>query len=200
MNTTSNPAEQRRENIECQVLAVVVPGRCMIEDKREFLCHTIDFSSDAVSLATTALGRLGERVVVYLDYIGRLEGRILQPTLSGFVLSIALPGNKREKLAQQLTWLVNRETLGNAARRHERIVPNLKHCILHLCDAKEHLVKIIDISMSGAAIATSLNIPIGLDVVLGSTPGRVIRIFNRSIGIEFDAPLPIEQFDEAIRL
>jgi c-di-GMP-binding flagellar brake protein YcgR len=190
-------AQERRESNR---VTISVPGRYMLEDKREFPCRTIDFSPGGVTIAGPAKGKDGERVVVYLDYIGRIEGTVIRQVEDGFVLALSLPGNKREKIADQLTWLLNREVLGKADRRHDRIIPNLRHSLLRLEDGREHLVKLIDISVSGAGITTDLKVATGVKVFLGETPGRIIRHFDDGLAIEFDTPIPIEQFDEDIRL
>lgn len=172
----------------------------MLEDRREFPCRTVDFSSNGVSLALPVRGRQGERVVVYLDYIGRIEGTIIRDTPLGFALALIHPRKKREKIADQLTYLLNQEHLGKADRRHERIVPNLRHAILYSGDGREHLVKLIDISVSGAAIGTQLRLPMNEKVRLGTREGSIIRHFDTGMAIAFSAPIPIEQFNENIRL
>ncbi len=200
MTGITNSAQRPQERRDYQRMNVSVAGRYMLDDKREFPCRTIDFSSNGVSIAAPVRGKVGERVVVYLDYIGRIEGNIIRHTLFGFALALLLPGNKREKLADQLTWLINRESLEKADRRHDRIVPNLRHCILQLADGREHLVRLIDVSISGAGVATELRIPIHTKVHLGTTRGQIIRHLDNGMGIEFDTHLPIEQLDEDLRL
>jgi hypothetical protein len=200
MTGITNSAERPQERRNYHRINVSVAGRYMLEDRREFACRTIDFSANGVSIAAPVRGKIGERVVIYLDYIGRIEGAIVRHTLFGFALALLLPGNKRDKLADQLTWLVNREALEKADRRHDRLVPNLRHCLLRIDDSHEHLVKLIDVSISGAAIATELKVPINTQVRLGTTRGRVIRHFDHGMAIEFERPIPIEQFDEDLRL
>ncbi len=172
----------------------------MLEDRREFPCRTVDFSTNGVSLALPVRGKQGERVVVYLDYIGRIEGTIIRDTPLGFALALLHPSSKREKIADQLTYLLNRDDLGKADRRHDRIVPNLRYAMLYLGDGREHLVKLIDISVSGAAMATQLRLPIGEQVRLGTLEGSIIRHFETGMAIEFTKPIPIERFNEDIRL
>lgn len=200
MTGITSSVRQPLERRDYQRINVSVPGRYMLEDKREFPCRTIDFSSNGVSIAAPVRGRVGERVVIYLDYIGRIEGNIVRHTLFGFALTLILPGNKREKIADQLTWLVNRESLEKADRRHDRLVPNLRHCILQLEDGREHLVKLDNVSISGAAIATELKLPFNTKVRLGSMRGYIIRHFDKGMAVEFDAQIPIEQFNEDLRL
>src|SRR5208337_1930134 len=116
-----------------------------------------DMSPGGLACIASVRGAIGERVVVYLDQIGRVEGKIVRHTDRGFALALNLPYVKREKIANQLTWLVNRDILALPEdRRFERIVPLRRHSILLLNGEAEHVVKLIDVSMSGAAVSTAL--------------------------------------------
>src|SRR5204862_1021011 len=96
----------------------------MLSDRKEFPCQTIDLSPGGVALVAPVPGEVGERVVCYIDQIGRLEGIVARRFDNGFALSVNVPLFKREKLAEQLTWLANRHSLGMPEdRRHERIAP-----------------------------------------------------------------------------
>jgi hypothetical protein len=173
----------------------------MLEDKREFPCQTTDMSPGGVALVAPVRGEVGERVVAYLDQIGRVEGKIARHTERGFAIQLSLPFAKREKIANQLTWLINRDSLGMPEdRRHERIVPHRQHAILKIDGDREHVVKLIDVSVSGAAICTPAKPTIGAKVVLGQTPGQVVRIFEGGFAIAFDKVITAEGFDENIKL
>ena len=51
-----------------------------------------------------------------------------------------LPPLKREKFADQLTWLANRQALGMPEdRRHERIVPRTPNTTLILPNGREYI-------------------------------------------------------------
>ncbi len=55
-------------------------GRYMLEDRREFPCQAINMSPRGVALVAPTMGKINERVVAYLDYIGRVEGRLVAPS------------------------------------------------------------------------------------------------------------------------
>ncbi len=199
MTWTSPSAAEPDERRNYHRVPVSVAGRYMLEDKREFACRTTDMSSGGASLAVPMRGQVGERVILYLDYMGRLEGVIVRHTEAGFAIVFVLTGQKRDRIADQLTWLLNRESLREADRQHERIVPLLRHCVMQE-NGKEHIVKLIDISVSGAAIATDHKLPNHTKVLLGTTSGHVVRSFEKGMAVAFDTPLPLEEFDENIRL
>jgi c-di-GMP-binding flagellar brake protein YcgR len=190
--------QERRRH---QRVKVVLPGRYMLEDRREYPCLTVDISPGGVAFAALAKGRIGERVVAYLNQIGRVEGTVTRHFDQGFAIQMKLPVLKREKLADQLTWLANRQALGMAEdRRHERIIPRFSHATLKMPDGQEYLAKLVDVSLSGAALAVAAQPPIGSAVVVGETPAQIVRHFEGGIAVEFNRPFPAEAFDENIRL
>jgi hypothetical protein len=70
---------------------------------------------------------------------------------------------------------------------------------LRLSDGNTHPVKLIDISLSGAALATEVQPPLGATVTIGQTSGTVVRNFMGGIAVEFFRPIP-EGFNEDITL
>ncbi|NMA96598.1 MAG: PilZ domain-containing protein [Phyllobacteriaceae bacterium] len=176
-------AEQRFQRVRVSIL-----GRYMLADRREFPCQVLSMSpGDAVVIAPIA-GIVGERIVAYLDHIGRIEGTILQQVDGGFVMDIAASPRKRDKMAAQLTWLANKDLLNLPEdRRHERVVPDIRHSTVVLDDGRRYNCKIIDISLSGAAIELDVRPAMGTPVTLGRMRARVIRHFQNGVAVEFAA-------------
>jgi hypothetical protein len=193
----ARPIERRRH----QRVKVALLGRYMLEDKREFPCQTTDMSPGGVALSAPVKGAIGSRVVVYVDQIGRIEGRVVRHLDQGFALSLNVPLIKREKLADQLTWLANRHILGMPEdRRHERITPRNQRSTLRLEDGREYIVKLIDVSLSGAAVKADVQPPLGTLVTIGRTAGRIVRHFEGGIAVEFMRQMPVETFDENVEI
>ena len=176
------PAEKRN----FQRVRVKVYGRYMLEDRSEHPCQVIDMSPGDVALRANRLGELGEKVIVYLDHIGRVEGVVTRLFSDGFAMTILASERKRDKLAAQLTWLANRHELDLPEdRRHERITPRNPLSILRLDDGQEYRCRIIDLSLSGAAVEIEAKPAIGTAVMLGTMRGRVVRHFEDGVAIEF---------------
>jgi hypothetical protein len=89
----------------------------MLADRREFPCQVVNMSPGGMALIAPVSGTPGERIIAYVDHLGRLEGHIARSFQNGFAMTIAATGRKREKLAAQLTGLANRQTLGWAYPR-----------------------------------------------------------------------------------
>jgi hypothetical protein len=194
---SSKPLERRRH----ARVRIALLGRYMLEDRREFPCQTIDVSVGGLSLTAPVRGALGERIVCYFDALGRIEGTIIRHLEFGFAMTANMPPAKREKLVNQLTWLVNRKTLGLPEdRRHERIVPNEVNTTIRLPDGAQFSAKIVDISVSGAAVTCTSQAPMGSMVHIGRRPARVVRMFDHGMALEFALPLSFDVFDENVIL
>ncbi len=158
----------------------------MLEDRREFPCQTTNMSPGSISLTTPITGQIGERVVAYIDHIGRLEGQIVRVYEGGFAMSITATPRKRDKLAAKLTWLANRHELNLPEdRRHDRITPKVSSANVSLPDGREYRARLIDASLSGAALAIAVKPPIGSPVMVGKLRARVLRHFEEGIAVEF---------------
>ena len=176
-----NEDRRRHQRVKVNLL-----GRYMLADRREFPCQVIDMSPGGMALIAPVGGNPGERVIAYVDHLGRLEGKIARLFQNGFAMSISATARKRDKLAAQLTWLANRQILGLPEdRRHGRIVPRNPIGRLILANGVNVTCRIIDVSESGAGIASDQRPPIGALVTLGKVPGRVVRHLENGFAIEF---------------
>lgn len=161
-------------------------GRYMLEDKREFPCQISNMSPGSASLIGPRAGEVGETVIAYMDHVGRLEGKVLRLFHGGFAMSVNATSQKRDKLAAKITWIANRHELNLPEdRRHERVIPSTKLAEIKLEDGRHYSVRIIDLSMSGAAIEIDVRPAIGTLIWLGNMRGRIVRHFDEGVAIEF---------------
>lgn len=161
-------------------------GRYMLESRDEYPCQILNMSPGSAAMITPRTGRVGERVVAYIDHIGRIDGAILRVFDGGFAMSVNATERKRDKLAAKLTWLANRHELNLPEdRRHERIVPRQRQSEIRLEDGRTYRTRIIDLSLSGAAIELEVRPAVGTVVWIGSMRGRVVRHFDEGVAVEF---------------
>src|SRR6202021_3839237 len=107
-----------------QRVKVDLLGRYMLPDRREFPCQVVNMSPGGMAIIAPVGGAPGERIIAYVDHLGRLEGHVARTFDNGFAMTIAATARKRDKLAAQLTWLANRHILGLPEdRRHGRFAP-----------------------------------------------------------------------------
>src|SRR5690606_36963592 len=167
-----------------QRVKVSLLGRYMLSDRREFPCQVLEMSPGDAMVIAPVPGVVGERVIGYIDHLGRIEGYVHAQIEGGFSMSIDASPRKRDKMAAQLTWLANKDLLNLPEdRRHERVVPDIRHSYVVLDDGRRYNCKIIDISLSGAAIELEVRPAMGTAVTIGRMRARVVRHFQNGVAV-----------------
>jgi hypothetical protein len=176
-------ADERRR---FQRVRVNLLGRYMLADRREFPCQVTDMSPGGMAVIAPVSGQVGERVIAYVDHVGRLEGVITRHFQNGFAMTVSATIRKRDKLAAQLTWLANRHILNLPEdRRHGRFTPRNPAARLILPNGLNVTCRVIDLSASGVAIKTDHRPDLGALVTVGKTTGRVVRHLEEGFAVEF---------------
>jgi hypothetical protein len=192
---TLNDERRRFQRVRVDLL-----GRYMLPDRREFPCQVVNMSPGGMALVAPVAGQPGERVIAYVDHLGRLEGHIARILENGFAMTIGATPRKRDKLAAQLTWLANRHILAQPEdRRHGRVAPRNPLTRLIMPNGINVTCRIIDVSLSGAGIATDQRPPIGALITLGQVQGRVVRHLEDGFAIEFTRLQHPESLEDVIR-
>ncbi len=111
----------------------------------------------------------------------------------GFAIELKVSQHKREKLAAQITWLVNKDELGGAAgRRHQRTRSRQQ---IANAVARGRLTRGLPgagrLACRAPPSAPSARPPIGDIVMFGKLRCKVMRYHDRGIGVQFlDIPDP----------
>jgi hypothetical protein len=167
-------------------VSITMLGRFMRENKQEYPCKLLDISVGGAAVAVPVNVEMGERVVAYFEHIGGIEGIVTRRFEGGFAFKIQATLHKRQKLAAQLTWLVNRSELDDVQERvHVRLVPASKQSSLQLADGRVLNCRVLDVSISGASVATTTQPEIDSEVMLGKLRARVVRHHPDGIGVRF---------------
>lgn len=204
MRAAAESASSGAERRTFQRVSVRVHGRYMLEDRSEHVCQVVDMSPGSVALRCDRPGTPGERVIAYLDHIGRIEGTVTRKLPDGFAMTVNATERKKDKLAAQLTWLANRHELDLPEdRRHERVTPRNPFTVLHMSDGRQYRCRIVDLSLSGAAVETEVKPAVGVQVSLGNMRGQVVRHFQEGVALEFATLQRVEtlehEFSQGLR-
>lgn len=171
-----------------QRVSVNLPGRLMLPNHDEYDCSVVDMSPGDANFVCSARPRVGERIIAYVDHLGRIEGNVAALNDEGFAITLTATDRKREKLAAQLTWIANKHELGLPEdRRHNRLTPRNTRTEITLDDGRRYPCRIIDLSLSGAAVDIDVRPALGTPVQLGNMKGRVVRHFQEGVAIEFSS-------------
>jgi hypothetical protein len=191
------PATEERRRF--QRVKVHLLGRYMLPDRREFPCQVINMSPGGLAMLAPGIGQVGDRVIAYLDHIGRVEGKIARIIDNGFAMTVGATARKRDKLAAQLTWHANRDILNLPEdRHHDRIVPRNPIAALTLESGIQINCRIMDLSLTGAGIASEHRPPLKSLVRLGKIPARVVRYIEDGFALEFLHEQLIETLEDSV--
>lgn len=184
---------ERRQN---RRVPLVLLGRFMRQSRHEYPCKLNDISVTGAAMMSPVAVETGEHIVAYFDHIGGIEGTVVRTFEGGFAVAMMATQHKREKIAAQLTWLINKHELPlTPDRRHERLRAANEKSTLKLDEGITVECRVIDVSLSGASIATTARPPIGSEIVFGKLRSRVMRHHDQGIAVAF---LDIQE-PEAIR-
>jgi hypothetical protein len=176
-----------RERRRFRRMPVRVSGRLLDTFGREHDCRTEDISPGDVRIAAATLPTVGERVVIYLEGIGRVSGKVARTCGEGEVAVIFdFTAHKREKMAEQLTLLVNRN-LGIDEPVRPTLRRGAQHIKLEFETGETYEGEVVDFSLAGITIKTKRPPPlIGVWVRVGTVYGRVARLIEGGFAIDFD--------------
>lgn len=181
-----NSAPKPHQESAFQRVSVKLSGRLMLASHEEYDCTALEMSPGDVLLTSPARPRGGERIIAYVDHVGRLEGTVSRVADDTFVIQLNATERKREKLAAQLTWIANKHELGLPEdRRHDRLAPRKTLTELTVDTGERYSCRIIDLSLSGAAVDIDTRPAVGSPVRLGNMKGRIVRHFQEGVAIEF---------------
>lgn len=195
MSQSKSASERRRYDR----VALTLSGRYMLADGKEFDCQIVDVSPVGVALRGPLAGDLGERVVAYIEELGRIEGVIVRRSADAdwFALDLRVPPHKLHKLAKTIDWLTRRQAEGLSERRSdERVDQDQQRATLRLSDGREFAAGLIDVSTNGAALEVDVTPPVGAAVTVGKRRARVSRHFAGGIAVTFDPEAAGESVDQ----
>jgi len=182
--TAENAPNDDRRSYERAKVALF--GRCLLPNGMELPCQITEISPGDLQMFSAHQPSEGERVIAYVDHLGRLEGDAVRVTQIGFAMEIEASPRKREKIAARIEWLQAHKHFGvEDARAHERMEPSNKNSVMTLADGRTYPVEIIDISISGSAFTSPVKPALESVVALAGMKGRVVRHFVEGLAIEF---------------
>jgi hypothetical protein len=186
-------AESNTSATSSETAKKIIFGRYMLPDMSEYPCQVSSIDADGATLLSDNAAEPGTPVIAYLEAIGRVDGNLENTIEGGFYLAFNLTGRRRERMERRLEWF---ETYDGNDRRDERYVPKNTTSQITLSDGREYECEVVDISVSGASVKTSVLPSIGTYVSLGKMRGRVVRFTADGIGIEFMRQIESVKMDE----
>ena len=177
---------------------VSLEGFCSINGSPDVACSMVALSLDRATLMSSASVAFCDGVTLSMPHIGLQKGVVARVFDGGFEVSLARASH--ERLATYLDWIVGAAGSGHEMRRYERIVPIRKLVMLHRSKEPPSLVRIVDLSRSGAAFTTTRALALGEEVTIGRKNSRIVRLFEGGAAALFDEVIAEPSFNAMIDL
>lgn len=178
-----------RERRRFRRAPLILSGRMLDPLGREHDCRTADISPGDVRLASPILPEVGNRVVLYLDGFGRMAGSVARRCGEAEVAIIfEQSAHKREKLAEALTWAVNKAALGLEEIDRRLGVNDARLTRVEFENGDSIEGEVLDFSLSGMTIRSAIKPPplLGVWVRIGNSYGRIARYIDGGFAVDFE--------------
>jgi len=165
---------------------IVLHGRFLNNRSEEHSLATVNISCGGALVKSPAKPDLDSQLVVYFDELGRVVGNTVRHTEDGFALRFQVTQNKRDKLADKLIWLTNREKLGLVEERGAQRFAAEGPAIIIRQDGRRLQCRVVDISLTGAGFIAEGPPPmIGEIITTGNVSAEVMRSAGNNFGVRF---------------
>lgn len=173
---------------------IILPARYWLGSRRDergelqpFDGRAINISTEVIALAGPALSWEGDRVIAEIEHFGRVEGKISRLLRQrGFDMSLSASPQQRAILANKIRWVERFKNLEAPEQRTtRRFMPKNPVSTLILPDGSRIPCLLINLSMSGAAVATDIRPKIGATLAVGCIVGRVVRQLETGFAVQF---------------
>lgn len=176
--------ENHQDRRKFQRVNLPLKARFLNEHGEEQACLVINISAGGALMRTKNPPAFGRPVVLYIDELGRFEGRVIRSGGNSFAVNYEKRREKSARTADGLTEVVNR---GRRAR-DRRAGPRIRHdapAVVHFEDGRTEQCAIMDISLTGASIEISPRPPLGTHLILGRMTAKVVRRHEKGVGVIF---------------
>lgn len=189
--------EERRAYPRFQVS---LHGICSVAGGDDTSCSILDLSLGGARVACAAHAETGARLSLQIPHIGLLAARVARLSDEGTGVEFVGGAAERRRVRDYLIFVLEvREDRAVEDRAFERIVPLRRTVEVRRADARAHMARIKDVSRSGVALTTTVEMAVGEAILVGTTPAEVVRVFDGGFAARFRNQLA-PTFDAAITL
>lgn len=146
-----------------------------------------DISESGLRMKTNAAAEVGDEVIAYPEGLGRLTGKVVRKDQDGISIEFTISDTQRthlsKRIASALSGVPYMRLLDK--RLHNRVEMNIRSQAENLRTGDSFECEIVNFSPTGAALRTAYRPAMGADIRIGAMRGRVSRLTDNGIAIEF---------------
>ena len=164
-------AERRRH----QRIPLKLGGRYLL-DGTDYPLVSVNVSCGGGLFKAETVPPESTQVICYLDELGRIAGNVIRSDGQSFAIVFEATDRKRDKLADQLMWILNKGRYGLQETRAAKRFAGGKQAQVIRANGMIINCRVLDLSVTGAAFECSGPLPfIGERVRAGRLHGIVVR-------------------------
>ena len=173
--------EDRRRHLRTEI---PLKARFMTKPGEEFPCLVSNISAGGALLRAKNPPDAGQKIVVYIDDVGRFEAKVIRAGKHTFAVDYRGRRAKSKRTADSLT-----QALNSSGRRFDRRnAPRIKSdsdATVVMENGDTVACSIRDISLTGASIDIDPQPPLGAQLKLGKMMAKVVRRHDTGVGVVF---------------
>ena len=193
MNANETPAvPSGRENRAYERVTLHVPGQLFDpETAATAPCRVLSLSQGGAGIACTVQPLHGSSVVLYIEGFGLFEGTVVthgenkEGAEQSFGLAFSLNPAKRTRVKDMLALFVREGLQGLTQLRQARRFRTNGSIEIGFLDGQKCVCELLDISLDGVSLRTTVRPPLGTIVALGRARGEVARHHEYGIALRF---------------
>lgn len=175
-STASDRRRSRRARLNLR-------GRCLLSDGAEHPCQTIDVSTSGLAIEAYVVAEMGERIVAYIDELGRFEGVVVRRGDGWFAIEATISRSRIDKLAQKLGNLTGDDDDFRGGQAQVRTVE------LKTEFGLSFPVRLADQTRIGARVIANFQLLPGAHVTVDRRSAVVVSETSNGFAIEYDGGL-----------
>lgn len=176
----------RKDHRRHRRVKIRLHGRFLNDASEEHSLISRDISCGGGCFSSASIPDIGSQIVCYIDELGRIVGEVVRHTDDGFAIAFKVSQIKRDRLADKLTWLVNKDRLGLVEERGAQRFAAEGPALITRQDGRTLQCRVVDISLTGAGFETDGPPPmIGELINVGNISAEVMRSTPKGFGVRF---------------
>ncbi len=194
---TTSPLTPRRQSDrrKYQRRYLKIPVQYLLSDNSEQHGSLSDISAGGMRIQTHYLPKLNEKVICYIDHLGRYEGVVIRLEQEHFAVKMSLSKQKQERFELSLmryfqmyapnAKISDRRLAEQDRRKAERYVNHVNDIIVgQTAQGTPFQCRVRNISLTGIEIETNAELTLGEDLKIGMFAGKIIRNTKKGYAIE----------------
>ena len=169
-------------------ISLNLPARLIVNAVDEHEGRLVNISPGDMALITDAKAVIGDAVVIHIKGLDTIEGTVARAFPDGIAISFLLSKSRKAVLTERLMLLANPGFSDGLSdqRAEPRHSAASARTVCRLEDGSALFVKVVNKSVSGAAVDAPRRPPIGSPIVMGRRRGVIVRHTPRGFVIVYE--------------